>query len=120
MATRIKLRNKTGISATAFEDIGASLTPPSGIKWTLVEFSIGFGPVSAPIEGEARIKFDEEIYYEIDSAVHNTIGNENQKNKEIVAIDVIQPHKLQLQGKGDAAGLALDAQLVVEESAATS
>lgn len=120
MATRTKLVSKTGVSSTAFDDITPALTPPNGLVWTLVEFSASFGPIAAIIEGQARIKFDEEIYHEIDSAIHNTAGAKRQKNREIVAIDVIQPHKLQVQAKGDAAGLAFDMQLTVEEAAATA
>lgn len=118
MATRTKLVSNSDVDSTAIEDVGAPLSPPSGIKWTLVEFSAAFGPKAAPLEGQARIKFDEEIYHQIDSAVHNTLGALNQKNREIVALDVIQPHKLQVQAIGDVDNVAFDMQLTFEESAA--
>lgn len=70
--------------------------------------------------GQGQIKFDEEIYHTIDSDIHNTLGGEKQKNREIVAIDVIQPHKLIVQAKADAATISASAQLTIEESAATS
>lgn len=118
MATRIKLVSNADVDA-AFEDVGVALTPPNGIKWTFVEFSAAFGPKAAPLEGQARIKFDEEIYYDIDSAVHNTLGALNQKSREIIAIDVVQPHKLQVQAIADVANMAFDMQLTLEESAVT-
>lgn len=118
MATRIKLVSNADVDQV-FEDVGDALTPPNNIKWTFVEFSAAFGPSAAIIEGQARIKFDEEIYYTIDSAVHNTLGAKRHKNREIIAIDVVQPHKLQVQAKGDADNLAFDMQLVLEESAVT-
>lgn len=116
MATRTKLVSNADVDQV-FEDVGNALVPPNGIKWTFVEFSAAFGPVASPIEGQARIKFDEEIYHEIDSAVHNTLGGERQKNREIIAIDVVQPHKFQVQAKGDVDNLAFDMQLTLEESA---
>jgi len=119
LATRIKLVTNADVDSAAYEDVGDALTPPNGLRWTLVEFSMAFGPVAAPLEGQARIKFDEEIYYEIDSALHNTLGGENQKNREIVAIDVIQPHKLTVQAIGDVDNMAFDASLTIEESAVT-
>ena len=119
MATRTKIEVGTGIG-TSFESIGSDVTPPDGIKWTLVEFSYAFGVNGTPANGQGQIKFDEEIYHTIDSDVHNTLGGENQKNKEIVAIDVIQPHKLVIQAKADAATISVTAQLTIEESAATA
>lgn len=116
MATRTKLVDNTDVDQV-FEDVGVALTPPNGIKWTFVELSAGFGPVTGVIQGTARVKFDEEIYHEIHSSIHNTLGAENQKNKEIIAIDVVQPHKLQVQAKGDADNLSFKMQLTLEESA---
>lgn len=118
MATRTKLVSKTDVG-TAFEDVGDGLQPPSGIKWTFVELSFAFGVLGTAKAANARIKFDEEIYHEIRAEIHNANGAGRQKNREIIAIDVVQPHKLQVQARSDATTTEVRGQLTLEESAVT-
>ncbi len=121
MATRTKLVESAVVSITTYEDVGTPIRPPAGIKWTLVEFSIAFGLAGAAKKGHARIKFDEEIYHDIHSAIHNTSGTGGVKNREIVAIDIIQPHELKVQAVSNEVGdIDVIGQLTIEESAATA
>ncbi len=121
MATRTKLVESAAIPITVYTDVGAPIRPPAAIKWTLVEFSFAFGLSGAVKKGHGRIKFDEEIYHDIHSAIHNCSGAVSVKNREIVAIDVIQPHELKVQAVSNEVGnIDVIASLTIEESAATA
>jgi len=111
MATRIFLLRGTsiGTSFTVVNTIDGAdrLTPPAGLKWTLVEIRVALSAA-----GEWAIYFDTEKYYngrqELDFG---------QKGKpHTVALDVVQPHFIQLKAKADTGTITVNAELVVEEA----
>jgi hypothetical protein len=106
MATRIFLLRDASVG-TAEKQIGDPLAPPAGIKWTLVEIRPRFSGA-----GTLRIRFDTELYYEIRSTV--TPGA--YAKPHTVALDVAQPHKLVVTAAADSGTIAVEVELVVEES----
>jgi len=106
LATRIFHRGATGIGTTETA-IGSTLGPPDGVKWTLVEIRPRFSAA-----GQVRIKFNEEEYYRIDSAV--TPGSYPQPHT--VALDIVKPHQVFVYGIADSGTIDIDVELVIEES----
>lgn len=109
MATRIILRRATGVGTTETQ-VGDPLTPPAGIKWTLVEFR-----ASASVNTTIRIYFDTELYYE----TRTTITPGYYMVPHTVALDVVQPHQLIVKAFADAGTATVEVELVIEESPLT-
>jgi len=108
LATRIFLREGTGIP-TALTEIGAPLTPPDGIKWTLVEIRPRFSAAGVMVG-----KFNEEEYHRIKSVVTPTA----YARPHTVALDIVKPHAYHVFGQAASGTIDIDVELVVEESPA--
>jgi hypothetical protein len=113
MATRIFLLRATSVGTTMTEiptvDGATKLSPPAGLKWTVVELR-----VSLSAAGEWVMYFDTEKYfngrYELD---FGKIGKPHT-----VALDVVQPHFVQLKARADTGTINVNAEIVVEEAPA--
>ena len=108
MATRIILRRATGVG-TSETAVGDVLSPPAGLKWTLVEIR-----PRATASSTVRIYFDTELYYEIRTAI--TPGA--YARPHTVTLDVMQPHTLAVKAMADTATADIEVELVIEESPA--
>jgi len=113
MATRIFLFKGTSIGTTMTTvntiDGADRLTPPSGLKWTLVEIRIAMSAA-----GEWAIYFDTEKYYN----GRQELDFGQTFKPHTVALDIVQPHFIQLKAKADSGTLNINAELVVEEAPA--
>lgn len=109
MATRILYyRKDVGTTETDFDD---DVTPPTGIKWTLVEIRPRFSG-----NGTLRIYFDTELYH----TIRSTVTPGAYQKPHTVAIDVAQPHVLRLTGQADSGTITIEVELVIEESPLTT
>jgi hypothetical protein len=113
MAT--KIITLTGTVSTTETQIGANQQPQSGLKWTLVEIAASFGVGT----GKIVIKFDTEAYYTLYSSIHNTQGTKRERNSEVVALDVVNPHYIAVFGTADSGTPIFTVQLTVEEAPLT-
>jgi hypothetical protein len=108
MATRIILRSATGVG-TAETEIGDTLAPPAGVKWTLVEIR-----PRASAASTVRIYFDTELYYEI----RTTVTPGAYPRPHTVTLDIMQPHTLAVKALADSGTATVEVELVIEESPA--
>jgi len=108
LATRIFLKEGTSIGTTLTE-LGTGLTPPDGIKWTLVEIRPRFSAAGVMVG-----KFNEEEYHRIKSVV--TPGA--YARPHTVALDIVKPHAYHVFGQAATGTIDIDVELVVEESPA--
>lgn len=108
MATRILYRS--GSVGTADTPVGDVVTPPEGIKWTLVEIRPRFSGT-----GTLKILFDTELYY----TIRSTVTPGTYAKPHVVAIDVAKPHRLVLTGAADSGNITIECELVIEESPLT-
>lgn len=89
MATRITRVSATVAgSASGTALTGSPLTPPTGLKWTIVELRPTFEGA-----GQVDFYFDTELYHTVDSEDVNQYGK-----PQTVALDVVQPHQYRILG----------------------
>lgn len=107
MATRIFRQTFTNAGADTVDANEGPLTPPSGIKWTIVELRLAGGGA-----GKVECFFDTELYHTIDQEVTNQFGK-----PDTLALDIVQPHQYR-QRFTDTSGGANNSvlEVVVEES----
>jgi len=86
---------------------GGPLSPPSGIKWTVVELRVAMGDL-----GYIQFYFDSELYHTVYQSQVDQYGK-----PETLALDIIQPHQYRILAT-DLGGVGQDVvvQVVVEES----
>jgi len=82
MATRIIHLDGTLAAGAGFTELAPALTPPEGLRWTIVELRPTFQR-----DGTFRGFFDTELYHEIEREDVVALGEPH-----IVALDVVQPH----------------------------
>lgn len=113
MATRIFLFKGSGIgtSYTVVNTVDGDvkLAPSSGVKWTVVEVR----PLLSAA-GEWKAHFDTEKYW--NGRKELDFGSKGVPHT--VALDLVQPHFLQLMAKADSGTLDATFEVVVEESPA--
>lgn len=111
MATRIiDVNSSVAANGSNVELGGSPLAPPTGLKWTGAEFRPYFTG-----EGFIRALFDTEEYWKVRRKDVVQYGTPH-----VGAIDIVQPHKLVIQGT-DLSGAIneMGATIVVEESPVT-
>jgi len=106
MATRILLRRKTDVGTT-FVQIGDDITPPSALRWTLVELRIALSGA-----GAWRLMYNEELYCE--GRQELDFGLKGKPH--IIAMDVVYPHKIVLMSASDTGTVTVNAEITVEET----
>lgn len=108
MATRIfRLYGTLGVSAADQVLTNGPLSPPSGIKWTVVEYRPAMGDL-----GHIDCFFDTELYHTLVQESTNQIAM-----PRVVALDIVQPHQLRVLATDDSGnGQDVDIEIVVEES----
>jgi hypothetical protein len=116
LATRIILSRNLDVDAT-YEivptiDGEQNLKPPAGIKWTIVELRVGFSGDT----GEWKGNFDTEKYWNGRSELDFLAKG----RPHTVALDVVQPHFVEIQAKADTANAVVTVETVIEESAVGS
>lgn len=107
MATRIlKFDATVGTTETTLGE----LSPPAGIKWTVVEIRT-FDPGGTNYV-VYRTYFDTELYHTIDSRV----TPRQHPRPHVVGVDIAQPHTFRVTAQANAAGQTAIVEVVVEES----
>jgi hypothetical protein len=107
MATRILRQTFTNSGSDTVNSNEGPLSPPSAIKWTIVELRPAFYGA-----GYMDGYFDTEKYHTIDSNDVDQYGKPH-----VIALDVVQPHqyKLQLTDTSGSGGTNI-VDVVIEES----
>jgi hypothetical protein len=111
MATRIfTLLATLGAGDQNTELTGSPLSPPSGIKWTIVELRVE-NAMDSHVDGY----FDTEKYHTI---YQEDVNQHSQPH--VVALDVVQPHAYHVFASDDSGGGGdVKVTIVVEESPQT-
>lgn len=107
MATRIFLIR--GSVTTSETELSPTLSPPSGIRWTIVELR-----PRATASCTVRGYFDTELYHEI----RTTVTPGAFPKPHTIALDIQLPHQYKLAAFADSGTQTVEVEVVVEESPA--